>query len=195
MEAVRDAVPGADAAACLEIYGPYVRDSVVSFEEEVPTREAFAERMRAFAATHAWLVLEGENGIAGFAYGSPHRSRAAYRWAADVTVYVAPHRQRSGIGRRLYSALLERLAAQGYQVACAGITLPNDASVGLHRALGFEPVGVYRRIGWKAGAWHDVGWWQCELVAAGSGRPPEPRALRAPAGEPPPRGSPRRSGP
>src|ERR671929_96961 len=106
MEAVRDAVPDADSAACLDIYAPYVRDTAVSFEEEVPARAEFAERIRAFAATHAWVVLEDADGaIAGYAYGSPHRSRAAYRWAADVTVYVALTRQRGGIGRRLYVAL------------------------------------------------------------------------------------------
>jgi L-amino acid N-acyltransferase YncA len=173
--AIRDAVPDADAAACLEIYAPYVRDTAVSFEEEVPARDDLARRIRACAATHAWLVCEAAGGgIAGYAYGSPHRSRPAYRWAADVTVYVAPQRRRGGIGRRLYTALFARLADRGFQVVCAGITLPNDASVGLHRAVGFEPVGVYRRIGWKAGAWHDVAWWQRELVPVAPGRPREP---------------------
>ena len=112
-----------------------------------------------------------------YAYASPHRARAAYRWAADVAVYVDDGHRRRGAGRRLYRALFELMRRQGLRVACAGITLPNPASVGLHEAVGFEPVGVYRRIGWKAGAWRDVGWW--ELLLAGSDPddhrpPPEP---------------------
>lgn len=184
---VRDAIPVDDAAACLDIYAPFVRDTFVSFEERVPTLEDFAERIRAATATHAWLVLELAGQVVGYAYASAHRSRAAYRWAADVTVYIGPSYRRAGAGRRLYTELLERLRRQRFEVACAGITLPNDASVGLHRAMGFEPVGVYKRIGWKMGDWRDVGWWQLELTPAtgsstrtarsdrglgGAGRPP-----------------------
>ncbi|MFL5896742.1 MAG: arsinothricin resistance N-acetyltransferase ArsN1 family B [Thermoleophilaceae bacterium] len=169
---IRDAVPDRDAAACLAIYEPYVRENAVSFEDEAPGLEDFSERMRATLATHPWLVFEADGQIVGYAYGTQHRTRSAYRWAADVTVYVAPSHQRAGVGRRLYEALFDRLRRQGFHVACAGITLPNDASVGLHRALGFEPVGVYRRIGWKLGRWHDVGWWQLELLPADADRPP-----------------------
>ena len=99
----------------------------------------------------------------GFAYGCPHRERAAYRWAADVSVYVVPEHQRHGVGRALYGSLLPLLVRQGLHVACAGITLPNEASVALHESFGFTAVGVYRRIGFKHGAWWDVGWWQLEL--------------------------------
>jgi len=112
--------------------------------------------------------------LAGYAYASEHRERAAYRWAADVAVYIAPSHHRRGIGRALYRALLELLGRQGVQVACAGIALPNDASVALHEACGFELVGVYHRIGWKAGAWWDVGWWELELIVPTDGPPPEP---------------------
>jgi L-amino acid N-acyltransferase YncA len=171
---VRDALGERDAAGCLAIYGPYVRDTAVSFEERVPTVEEFQRRIHETAATHPWLVLEEAGQIAGFAHGSRHRARAAYRWAADVTVYVAPSHHRRGVGRRLYGELLRRLREQGLQVACAGITLPNEASIGLHRALGFEPVGVYRRIGFKHGAWHDVSWWQLQLAPEGEDPPREP---------------------
>ncbi len=172
---VRDALGERDAAGCLEIYGPYVRDTAVSFEERVPTVEEFQQRVRETAATHPWLVLEEAGRIAGFAHGSRHRARAAYRWAADVTVYVAPSHHRRGVGRRLYEELLRRLSEQGLRVACAGITLPNEASICLHRALGFEPVGVYRRIGFKHGTWHDVSWWQVPLAPDGAYPPREPR--------------------
>src|SRR5207248_8841347 len=102
----------------------------------------------------------------------PHRERAAYRWAADVSVYVDPKRHRRGYGRALYRDLLALLAAQGLYIACAGVTLPNEASVALHESLGFAPVGIYRRIGYKLGAWWDVGWWQLSLREPDGGAPP-----------------------
>jgi len=161
---IRPADPARDAAACAAIYAPFVLGSAVSFEEVPPSADDFAAKIAQLSATHPYLVCERDGAVAGFAYGAPHRERAAYRWACDVSVYVDPAWHRRGIGRALYEALLARLRAQRFHVACAGITLPNDASVGLHEALGFEPVGVYRGIGWKAGAWRDVGWWQLRLL-------------------------------
>ena len=172
---IRDADPDRDAAACLAVYTPYVTGSPISFEEQPPSVEEFAARMRAKMALHPWLVHEEDGRITGFAYGAKHRERAAYRWAADVSVYVDRSRHRAGIGRALYAELLDRLREQGFQVAVAGVTLPNDASVALHRSFGFEPVGTYRRIGWKNGAWHDVAWFQLDLVPPGEGAPREPR--------------------
>jgi len=172
---VRDAIPEADAQACLDIYAPFIRDTTVSFEEVVPTLEEFSGRIRAATATHPWLVLEVDGRVVGYAYASQHRPRASYRWAVDVTVYVGPEHRGIGAGRRLYGELFERLRRRGFQVACAGVTMPNPASVGLHRAMGFEEVGIYRRIGWKAGAWHDVMWLQLELLPATDAAPSEPR--------------------
>jgi L-amino acid N-acyltransferase YncA len=119
-------------------------------------------------------VAEDGGELTGYAYASAHRERAAYRWAADLAVYVAPHRRGAGIGRALYGVLLPLLVRQGLRIVCAGITLPNDASVALHESFGLELVGVYRRIGWKGGAWHDVGWWQRELFSVSDVPPPEP---------------------
>jgi L-amino acid N-acyltransferase YncA len=132
------------------------------------------DRIARVRATHPWLVAERSGEIAGYAYASPHHVRAAYRWAADVAVYVSRRHHREGVGRELYENLFARLRGQGVRVACAGVTLPNDASVGLHEALGFTPVGVYRKVGWKAGTWHDVGWWQLALLPQGDEPPPEP---------------------
>ena len=175
---IRDADPEADAAACLAIYAPYVRDTPISFEEDLPSLEEFAGRIRATRATHAWLVHEDDAGvIAGYAYGGVHRTRAAYRWTTEVTVYVDRSRHRGGIGRALYEALFTRLGELGFQLAVAGITMPNDASIGLHRAVGFQPVGVYTGIGFKHGHWYDVSWWQRELNAE---RPDQPPELRVP---------------
>jgi phosphinothricin acetyltransferase len=160
---IRDAVPLRDASACAAIYEPYVRTTAISFEDQAPTAEQLGERIERFQQSHQWLVAEDDGQVVGYAYGCPHRERAAYRWAADVSVYVERQRQRRGYGRALYRELLTLLAGQGFYIACAGITLPNEASVALHEALGFTPVGVYRRIGYKLGSWWDVGWWQLAM--------------------------------
>lgn len=179
---IRDADPRHDAGACAAIYAPHVEGSAASFEEEAPGAAAMAERIAAAQPTHPWLVAASGGGVAGFAYGCRHRERAAYRWSADVSIYVDADSRRAGVGRALYAELLDRLRAQGFHLACAGITLPNEASVALHESFGFEPVGVYRRVGWKAGAWRDVGWWQLQLAPPGA----EPPARRSrPPGRPP----------
>jgi phosphinothricin acetyltransferase len=179
---VRHADPAHDGAACAAIYAPYVDDSAVSFEDVAPGAGEMSARIAATSARFPWLVLEHDGRVVGYAYASRHRERAAYRWAADVGVYVDASWQGRGAGRALYEALLELLRRQGFRSACAGIALPNDASVGLHRALGFEHVGTYRDIGWKAGAWRDVAWWQLQLApdARRDEPPPEPGAPQRP---------------
>lgn len=159
---VRDAT-GADAQACAEIYAPYVLDTAITFETEAPGAEEMARRIAATAATHAWLVLEDDGQVVGYAYGSPFKERAAYRFACEVSVYLATDRRGSGGGRQLYDVLLDRLGSQGYRVAAGGMTQPNAASARLHAALGFEPVGTFRRVGWKHGRWHDVAWMQRDI--------------------------------
>lgn len=170
---VRDALVD-DATACAAIYQPYVTDTAITFELNPPSPAEMADRISSALATHAWLVLEDAGDVVGYAYGSPFKARAAYRWSCEVSVYLQQGRQRTGGGRALYTALFERLAERGFRTAVAGMTLPNDASVGLHKAMGFEPVGTYRRIGWKHNAWHDVAWTQRPLVTDDS-PPTEPR--------------------
>jgi L-amino acid N-acyltransferase YncA len=170
---VRDA-DVSDAAACAAIYAAYVEATAISFETVAPSAAEMAARIASARSTHAWLVLEEHQAVVGYAYGSQFKARAAYRWACEVSVYVAPGRLRNGAGRMLYEALFARLAERGYRTAVAGMTLPNPGSEGLHRALGFEPVGTYRRIGWKYGSWYDVAWVQREL-SAGDDPPAEPR--------------------
>jgi L-amino acid N-acyltransferase YncA len=160
---VREATTG-DAAACVAIYAPYVAGTAITFEMTAPTPAQMAERIAAANRMHAWYVLEDGGAVAGYAYGGPYKAREAYRWSCEVSVYLEVGRRRTGAGRMLYEALFARLAERGYRTAVAGMTLPNDASVGLHKSLGFEPVGVYRAIGWKFGAWHDVAWTQRPLA-------------------------------
>jgi phosphinothricin acetyltransferase len=172
---VRDASTR-DAPACAAIYAPYVRDTAITFETDPPDPAELAARISAARRTHAWLVLCDGDQVVGYAYGGEYKSRAAYRWSCEVSVYLARGRRRTGGGRALYAALLPRLAQRGFRTAVAGMTLPNDASVGLHHALGFEPVGTYRRIGWKHGRWHDVAWMQRAIAPATVADPPvEPR--------------------
>lgn len=136
-----------------------MRESGISFELEPPDEAEMARRIAAYSASHAWLVAGCDGKVAGYAYGSPHRERAAYASSCDVAVYVDPAHARQGIGRALYARLLPALGEK-YHAAFAGIALPNDASIGLHESMGFTPVGIYREVGWKMGAWRDVGWWQ-----------------------------------
>ena len=169
---IRDA-NAADARRCAAIYASYVRDTAISFESEPPAVTEMAGRIAEAQRVHAWLVLEIDSEVVGYAYGGPFMSRAAYQWASAVSVYMDVERHRSGGGRALYEALFDRLAARGHRTALAGIALPNEASVGLHRALGFELAGTYRRVGWKLGRWHDVAWYQRPLGDGDDG-PPEP---------------------
>jgi L-amino acid N-acyltransferase YncA len=168
---IRIATAG-DAEACAAIYAPYVADTAISFETEAPTTGEMAGRIE---RAIAWFVLEADDThVAGYAYAGPFHPRAAYRWACEVSVYLdrgVP--RRTGAGRALYDVLLPHLTERGYRTAIAGMTLPNPASEGLHAALGFEPVGTYRDIGYKAGGWHDVAWTQ-KTLATGEGLPREP---------------------
>jgi L-amino acid N-acyltransferase YncA len=161
----------ADAAACAAIYAPYVTDTVISFELEPPSEAEMATRIE---RSIAWFVLEDEGRIAGYAYAGTFHPRAAYRWACEVSVYLELGRRRTGAGRSLYEVLLPHLQERGYRAAIAGMTLPNPGSEGLHAALGFEPVGTYRDIGYKFGGWHDVSWAQ-RVLAQSEDPPEEPR--------------------
>lgn len=163
-----------DAPACAELYAPYVERTAITFETDPPTADEMAERIGAALATHTWLVLEDAGRVCGYTYARPFHARAAYRWSCEVTVFAELGRRRSGAGRALYSALFERLEARGFHTAVALITLPNDASVGLHRAMGFEHSGTHTEIGYKLGAWHDVTWMQRRLASVGD-PPAEPR--------------------
>ena len=154
-----------DATAICDIYAPAVTETIVSFEGEPPTDDEMRGRIERTLPSHPWLVCEREGKIVGYAYASPHRNRAAYRWSVDVSVYIHRDHRREGVGRGLYESLFAILALQGFVNAYAGIALPNEASVTLHESLGFEPVGVFEEVGFKHGSWRDVGWWQLAISA------------------------------
>jgi L-amino acid N-acyltransferase YncA len=165
-----------DAGALLAIYAPIVRDTVISFELEPPSIDEFRQRIERTLETHPWLVAEANGTVAGYSYATPFRSRPAYQWTAEVSVYVDSSHHRRGVGRALYAALFAVLELLGYRTVVAGIALPNPASVALHAQIGFKPVGVFERVGFKCGRWVDVGWWGMRIVDVENppARPPTP---------------------
>jgi L-amino acid N-acyltransferase YncA len=160
--ALRPATPD-DATALAAIYAPYVLTSPATFELIPPDAAEMRRRLVKVLEKFPWLVAEEAGEVVGYAYAHTHRERAAYQWSAEVSAYLRQDRHRRGIGRVLYAQLFEILRRQGYVNAFAGITLPNPGSVGMHEAMGFELIGVFRDIGYKGGAWHDVGWYQFAL--------------------------------
>jgi L-amino acid N-acyltransferase YncA len=167
-----------DAGAVRDIYAPYVTESAISFETEPPGVSVIEQRIRSVQPQLPWIAFDADGKLLGYAYASRHQERAAYQWCVDVSVYIHPSGHRCGMGRALYTSLLEVLRRQGYVNAYAGITLPNPSSVGLHEALGFERVGVYSKIGYKFRQWHDVMWLVLRLLDT---QEPIPQPL--PAGE------------
>ena len=163
-----------DADGIADIYLPYVRDTAISFETVAPSAHEMRSRLTTTLARLPWLVVTDGGRVKGYAYASPHRARDAYRWSVDVSLYLDSSIHRRGYGRRIYTALLNLLGAQGYINAFAGIALPNPASVGLHESLGFNRIGVFDSVGFKNDTWWDVGWWHRRLAELPP-RPHEPR--------------------
>ncbi|GHO47004.1 arsinothricin resistance N-acetyltransferase ArsN1 family B [Ktedonospora formicarum] len=165
-----------DAQAIQDIYAPIVSHTPISFETTPPSIDEIQRRIEHTLTKFPWLVYEDADRLSGYAYASQHRTRAAYQWAVDVSVYVHEQSRHRGIGRRLYTALFQLLRQQGFYNAYAGITLPNAGSVALHEAMGMRPLGVYHKVGYKLGTWHDVGWWQGELQPH-SNNPHAPKSM------------------
>jgi L-amino acid N-acyltransferase YncA len=162
MTEIRIATPS-DAAQMLSIYTPYITNNAISFEVTVPSVAEFEQRITATLGYYPWLACESAGRVVGYAYASQHRERQAYQWSVECSVYVDQDHRRKAIGLALYTSLFACLRLQGYANVLAGITLPNVASQTLHERLGFEPVGMYKNIGYKLGAWSNVWWGQLTL--------------------------------
>jgi L-amino acid N-acyltransferase YncA len=153
----------ADSEPIAAIYAPFCENTSVSFETVAPAPADMAARIQKITTQYPWLVLESDGVVAGYVYASQHRDRVAYQWSVDVTAYTHPNYRRRGVGKALYTSLFELLSHQGYYKAHAGIALPNPGSIGLHEALGMTLVGIYKGVGFKLDAWHDVAWYQGPL--------------------------------
>lgn len=165
-----------DASAIAAIYRPYCEESAVSFEQVAPSAVEMAKRIATVTSQRPWIVLEDNRAVVGYAYAGVHHERWAYRWSVNTAIYISNLHQRRGAGRALYVTLFDLLRHLGYYRAAAGITLPNAASIGLHAALGFTLVGVYRDIGYKLGAWRDVAWYEADIQPLVA-EPQEPRGM------------------
>jgi phosphinothricin acetyltransferase len=163
----------ADAKAIAEIYRPYVEETAISFEAVPPSAEEFKARIEDTLQKFPWLVYESGGEILGYAYAGAHRTRCAYEWSVECTVYVKKDAHGRGIGKELYQALFKILKDQGAVNIIAGISLPNAASVGLHESLGFQKVANFKDVGFKLGQWWDVGYWQLQIQ-----RPVQPTPLK-----------------
>ena len=168
-----------DAAAIAGIYAPFVTGTAVSFETEPPDEAEIRARIEAGGDVYPWLVAcDVDGGLLGYAYAAAFRTRHAYRFTVETTVYLAPDAQGRGIADQLYAALIPTLEAQGFAQAIAAISLPNSASVRLHEKHGFTAAGVYRQVGYKLGQWHSVGLWQRPLASLAD-PPEEPKPVAA----------------
>jgi phosphinothricin acetyltransferase len=159
---IRTCTP-ADAAAICEIYNRYVRETVITFEEAPVAADEMARRIADVTARLPWLVAEDVGAIVGYAYATPWRARAAYRFSVESTVYVAQGEMRRGVGTALYRELLAALRRLDVHCVVGGIALPNAASVALHEKLGFKKIGQFVEIGRKLDRWVDVGYWELIL--------------------------------
>jgi phosphinothricin acetyltransferase len=161
-----------DAEAILDIYGPIVRETAISFETEVPSVDEVRRRVRETLKTHPWLVAERDGELLGYGYAHPFHERAAYRWSVEASMYVRPDARATGLGTGIGRAMTEILLRQNVVNVFGGTTLPNPASEGIFRSSGFELVGVWKKVGYKLGRWHDVAWY-VRRIANPPGEPPE----------------------
>ncbi len=152
-----------DAASILNIYSPYIIDTSITFETEIPSVDDFRSRIASVTSMYPWFVAESNGVVAGYAYASRHKERAAYRWCVDFAIYISPSFQGKGLGSLLYGELIGVVKALGYYNAFGIISLPNEASVRLHESYGFVKTAHIRSAGYKRGSWHDIGHWQLRL--------------------------------
>jgi phosphinothricin acetyltransferase len=155
----------ADAAAMLKIYAPYVANTSITFETEVPSESAFAERIKHYLTEWPWIVCEADGKVVGYAYASRYRERIAYQWSVECSVYVHDDYMRAGVARKLYTSLFAILKKQGYRNVYAVINLPNERSVAFHEKMGFSWFATYEQVGYKLGQWKNVGWWRLIINA------------------------------
>ena len=152
-----------DAEAILAVYAPYVEETTITFETQVPSLEAFESRMAAIMEKFPYLVAEADGQILGYAYAHTYYARDAYDWTLELSIYVDRHGRQAGIGKALYDVLEEKLSKQNVVNLLACISLPNAPSIRFHQKRGFEQIGHFKKVGFKFGQWRDIVWMQKRL--------------------------------
>ncbi len=160
----------ADSAAILDIYAQYIH-TPITFETQLPTLPAFTARIRETMASYPYLVCEQNGNIVGYAYAQRQMERDAYQWNAVLSVYLSAAHTAKGLGKRLYTSLIELLKLQGICTVYGVVTLPNAPSERLHESLGFRLLGTYQKTGYKCGQWLDVAWYEKRIADCGAPRP------------------------
>ena len=154
-----------DAEAISHIYNHYIANTVITFEEKLVTSDDIANRIKTtLAADLPWLIAEEDNIVLGYAYATPWKSRSAYQFSVETSVYLAPNASRKGWGSQLYQALFIQLQNTKVRTVIGGIALPNPASIALHEKLGMQKSAHFSEVGYKFNQWVDVGYWQKRLV-------------------------------
>lgn len=153
----------ADVPAILDIYKPYILQTAITFEYDVPSLEEFEERFQMITADFPWLVWEEDDKVLGYAYAEKPFVRAAYQWAADLAIYLAPQAQGKGIGRTLYNAVEEIITKQGYCLCYGVVTSENKKSCAFHEAMGYRKAAVFENCGFKFGQWYGTIWYEKRL--------------------------------
>lgn len=153
-----------DAPRLLEIYGPYVEHTAVSFDWEVPSTESFKEKIRHITALHPWLVAQKDGQVIGYTYASPFKIQAAYCWSVETSIYIDPKCQHMGVGRVLYEHLEDLLRQQHVVNACACIAYPHPVSIAFHQSMGYRECGHFHKSGYKLGQWQDMVWMEKFLM-------------------------------
>jgi L-amino acid N-acyltransferase YncA len=151
-----------DAPTIREIYAPYVVDTSITFETDIPTVEEIQKRI-ATNSLLGWNVAVANGDVVGFSYAAKYRERAAYQWCCETSIYLRPNFHGKGIGSKLYASLFDQLKAKGFVTAYGVITLPNEQSAAFHESMGFKYFATFKNVGFKLGKWHDVGWWEKNL--------------------------------
>lgn len=156
-------IKSADIISVLNIYAPFIANSTVTFENEIPNIDSFTNRIEHYVALFPWLVADVDGKISGYAYASKYRDREAYQWMVECSIYLDPDFAGKGIAKNLYNALFEILKIQGIYKVFAVIGLPNLKSVSFHEKMGFTWFATYKNVGYKLGKWLNVGWWELIL--------------------------------
>lgn len=154
---------GEDAEMMLDIYAPYIENTTITFETEVPSIGSFRHRVEAYLQKFPWLVAEQDGVVIGYAYASAYRDREAYQWSCECSVYMHEQFKGTGVAAQLYKAVFQILTFQGFRNVYAVIGVPNERSEKFHARCGFEHFALYKDVGSKFGKWYDVGWWKLQL--------------------------------